>query len=174
MVSWTLVSTYCSSLIHFNSLQLICVFSWLLYYSARQTFKEATADVHDLVKLYSNTYNLPIKLVYTPTSQYQMQLGEDFISVQNKRLPAEFINSTKKRKQITFTSLKLVSLFTILCFDRRYPAYQLSQFSHIMTIWTFKPDESKWPHTGITDWSVFDGRQVWIYYGRDILIKHAR
>ncbi|KAJ8325008.1 MutS protein msh4 [Batrachochytrium dendrobatidis] len=76
---------------------------------ARQTFKEATADVHDLVKLYSNTYNLPIKLVYTPTSQYQMQLREDFISVQNKRLPAEFINSTKKRKQITFTSLKLMS-----------------------------------------------------------------
>ncbi|KAJ1332362.1 hypothetical protein BSLG_008666 [Batrachochytrium salamandrivorans] len=76
---------------------------------ARQTFKEATSDVHELIQMYSNTYGLPVKTTFTPSTQYQMHLTEDSITNSGKALPAEFINVTKKKKQIVFTSLRLLS-----------------------------------------------------------------
>ncbi|KAJ1341707.1 hypothetical protein BSLG_003728 [Batrachochytrium salamandrivorans] len=76
---------------------------------ARQTFKEATSDVHELIQMYSNTYGLPVKTTFTPSTQYQMHLTEDSITNSGKALPAEFINVTKEKKQIVFTSLRLLS-----------------------------------------------------------------
>ncbi|KAI8921701.1 muts domain V-domain-containing protein [Entophlyctis helioformis] len=66
---------------------------------ARQTYKEATNDVHDLVGHYTEKYGLPVKAIFTPAAG----LGT------NESLPAEYINASKKRKHLTFTTLRLMS-----------------------------------------------------------------
>ncbi|KAL2917178.1 MutS protein msh4 [Polyrhizophydium stewartii] len=75
---------------------------------ARQTYKEATADVHELVEHYAEQYRLPIKLAFSPTVGFQMKISLDFLP-RGQQLPAEFINRVDRGKQAVFTSLKLMS-----------------------------------------------------------------
>jgi DNA mismatch repair protein MSH4 len=73
---------------------------------ARQTYKEATEDVHELVQGYVETYGLNIKTLFSAGSGYYLSITLDQLG--DKNLPLEFINITRKKTQITFVSLKLV------------------------------------------------------------------
>eukprot|EP00842_Homolaphlyctis_polyrhiza_P006699 jgi/Hompol1/702/HPOL_000441-RA len=75
---------------------------------ARQTYSEATNDVYDLVSAYSEMYGISIKLIFSPSTGFQMTAYQDAMNG-HTALPAEFINATKKHKKLTFTSLKLMS-----------------------------------------------------------------
>lgn len=73
---------------------------------ARQTYKETTDDVYDLIKDYSEKHSLPIKSNFEVKMGFFMSIPEE--NIQGKNLPLEFINVVKKKKNIVFTTLKLV------------------------------------------------------------------
>lgn len=73
---------------------------------ARQTYKETTDDVYDLIKEYSEKYNLAIKSNFEVNMGFYMSIPEQ--DLVDKTLALEFINVIKKRKNIIFTTLKLV------------------------------------------------------------------
>ena len=73
---------------------------------ARQTYKETTDDVYDLIKFYSEKYDLPIKTNFEANMGFFMSIPEQDLGTKN--LALEFINVNKKRKNVVFTTLKLV------------------------------------------------------------------
>ena len=73
---------------------------------ARQTYKETTDDVYDLIKFYSEKYDLPIKTNFEVNMGFFMSIPEQDLGTKN--LALEFINVNKKRKNVVFTTLKLV------------------------------------------------------------------
>jgi DNA mismatch repair protein MSH4 len=73
---------------------------------ARQTYKETTDDVYDLIKDYSEKHSLPIKSNFEVNMGFYMSIPDE--NMQDKILPLEFINVVKKRKNLVFTTLKLV------------------------------------------------------------------
>jgi DNA mismatch repair protein MSH4 len=73
---------------------------------ARQTYKETTDDVHDLITYYSEKYQIPLKTNYEASTGFSISIPVDVLGDQT--LPVEFINVVKKRKNFSFTTLKLV------------------------------------------------------------------
>ncbi|KAJ3055925.1 MutS protein msh4 [Rhizophlyctis rosea] len=73
---------------------------------ARQTYMETTNDVYELVNGYREKHGLPVKLNYNPAMSFHMTLTQDQLG--DRELPEEFINVIRKKKLLTFTSLRLV------------------------------------------------------------------
>ena len=73
---------------------------------ARQTYKEATDDIHDLIAEYSDFK--PIKLQFSAGIGFFMALSLEELGVD--RMPEHFVNIVKKGKSIHFSSLKMISL----------------------------------------------------------------
>ena len=75
---------------------------------ARQTYKETTDDVHDLIKFYAQKYEIPLKSNFEVNMGFYMSISTQDLG--QKVLPVEFINENRKRQNIVFTTLKLVFL----------------------------------------------------------------
>ena len=75
---------------------------------ARKTYREGTDDCNELIETYSQQFNLPIKLKFSPVIGYFMTMGKDDIPP-NPSWPAEFINVKRKKTEVSFTSLALMS-----------------------------------------------------------------
>ncbi|KAJ3167556.1 MutS protein msh4 [Geranomyces variabilis] len=74
---------------------------------ARQTYKETTNDVYDMVTSYSDQFDLPIKVSFNPAYGFYLTLTRE--QLQGRELPLEFINVEQKKKITQFTTLKLLS-----------------------------------------------------------------
>ncbi|KAJ3230339.1 MutS protein msh4 [Chytriomyces hyalinus] len=75
---------------------------------ARQTYRESTNDVYDLVAGYSTTYGLPIKTNYSKSQGFTLKLNLADLDNSHGSMPSEFINVVKTKKQATFTTLALL------------------------------------------------------------------
>ncbi|KAI9487454.1 MAG: muts domain V-domain-containing protein [Benjaminiella poitrasii] len=71
---------------------------------ARQTYKETTEDIYDLVARYNENYNLQMKLSFTATNGFYITMTKQGTG----SLPSEFINIIKKKKTLQFTTLELL------------------------------------------------------------------
>lgn len=74
---------------------------------ARQTYKETTEDIFDLITSYGETYNLRIKLDYTAAKGYSISMQTSQLT-DGAQLPEVFINVIQKKKTLQFTTLELV------------------------------------------------------------------
>ncbi|KAI9098294.1 muts protein 4 [Phlyctochytrium arcticum] len=74
---------------------------------ARQTYKETTNDVYELLTRYHDLHNPNIKIAYSPSRGFFLSIAKE--SVGDEGLSSEFVNLVEKRKTITFTSLELLS-----------------------------------------------------------------
>ncbi|KAJ3294533.1 MutS protein msh4 [Rhizoclosmatium sp. JEL0117] len=79
---------------------------------ARQTYRESTNDVYELVASYTTRYGYPLKTNFTNTQGYTLKLSvSDLEASENPgQLPIEFINVIKSKKTISFTTLPLLGL----------------------------------------------------------------
>lgn len=77
-------------------------------YIARQTYKETTEDIYELVSNYSQTYDMSMKLQFSASSGFYITMASSQLSKHNGQLPEEFINVITKRKTLQFTTLELV------------------------------------------------------------------
>ncbi|CAG8498626.1 178_t:CDS:10 [Paraglomus occultum] len=75
---------------------------------ARQTYKETTNDVYELVNGYTEQHNIPLKIQFNPSSGFC--LSTTVSNLEHRQLPLIFINVTKKRKTLTFTTLELMKM----------------------------------------------------------------
>ena len=75
---------------------------------ARKTYREANEDCDELVDSYNHEFNLPVKLKFSPGIGYYMTVRKEEIKDESM-WPSEFINVKRKRNEISFTSLKLMS-----------------------------------------------------------------
>ena len=73
---------------------------------ARQTYKETTDDVSDLVTYYAQKHELALKTVFEVSSGFRISLA--LADLAGRTLPVEFVNAVKKGKNMVFTTLKLV------------------------------------------------------------------
>ncbi|KAL9540649.1 hypothetical protein MBANPS3_009565 [Mucor bainieri] len=74
---------------------------------ARQTYKETTEDIYDLVTTYGETYKLKIKLDYTASRGYSISMPSNQLT-EGAQLPGIFINVVQKKKTLQFTTLELL------------------------------------------------------------------
>jgi DNA mismatch repair protein MSH4 len=84
---------------------------------ARKTFDEANGDVHDLVAEYSSTlfpsllkiatYDFPIKLV-TRNGEYGLSSSTNHVA--ETLLPLLFINVSRNKTKLSFTTMDLMKL----------------------------------------------------------------
>ncbi|KAJ3372212.1 MutS protein msh4 [Allomyces arbusculus] len=73
---------------------------------ARQTYRETTRDIYQLVNDYASQYQLPLKIMYSPSAGFDMELrGHD-----NAPLPPVFVNVVKKRHGVRLTTLDIMKL----------------------------------------------------------------
>ncbi|KAG1439268.1 hypothetical protein G6F56_012344 [Rhizopus delemar] len=70
-------------------------------------YKEAIEDIYDLVTEYSETTELNMKLQFSSSSGFFIQMSISDIH-EGQTLPKKFINIVKKRKIIQFTTLELL------------------------------------------------------------------
>ncbi|KAG2230711.1 hypothetical protein INT48_003718 [Thamnidium elegans] len=75
---------------------------------ARQTYKETTEDIYELVSNYSETYNMPMKLQFSSPSGFYITLASCHLVKLDGQLPEVFINVIKKRKTLQFTTIELL------------------------------------------------------------------
>ncbi|KAF8468982.1 muts domain V-domain-containing protein [Kalaharituber pfeilii] len=73
---------------------------------ARQTFKEATEDVHQLVQELSEEYTLTLDMKYENARGYYLRVAS--LDIDDKALPAVFINVVERKKMLEFTTLELM------------------------------------------------------------------
>ncbi|KAL7751014.1 MutS protein msh4 [Sorochytrium milnesiophthora] len=73
---------------------------------ARQTYKETTNDVYNLVQSYCAQHDLTIKLQFSQQANFYLELKQDQLG--DRVLPPLFINLVKKRNTYTFTTLDLL------------------------------------------------------------------
>ncbi|RKO98133.1 hypothetical protein CAUPRSCDRAFT_1605, partial [Caulochytrium protostelioides] len=74
---------------------------------ARQTYRETSSDVYELVEQYNARYSRSFKIAYTSSMRFYLTDAEASSAAD---LPDEFINCVQKGKQLTFTTLELLSL----------------------------------------------------------------
>ncbi|KAL7330113.1 MutS protein msh4 [Mucor circinelloides] len=74
---------------------------------ARQTYKETTEDIYDLIATYGETFKLKIKLEYTASRGYSISMPTSQL-VDGAQLPDVFINVVQKKKTLQFTTLELL------------------------------------------------------------------
>ncbi|KAJ3348147.1 MutS protein msh4, partial [Allomyces javanicus] len=73
---------------------------------ARQTYRETTRDIYQLVNDYASQYQLPLKIMYSPSAGFDMELrGHD-----GAPLPPVFVNVVKKRNGVRLTTLDTMKL----------------------------------------------------------------
>ncbi|KAI8891327.1 hypothetical protein K501DRAFT_166658 [Backusella circina FSU 941] len=75
--------------------------------NTRQTYKENTEDVYELVSNYSEIYKLPFKVQFSPSKGFFIGISVDSIPT-GQQLPDEFLQPVKKRKMIQVTTLELM------------------------------------------------------------------
>jgi len=75
--------------------------------TARQTYKETTEDIYDLITTYGETFKFKIKLEYTASRGYSISMPTSQL-VDGAQLPDVFINVVQKKKTLQFTTLELV------------------------------------------------------------------
>ncbi|KAI9354044.1 muts domain V-domain-containing protein, partial [Pilaira anomala] len=75
---------------------------------ARQTYKETTEDIYEMVSNYSQMYDMTMKLQFSPTGGFYITMASSQVSKRNGQLPKEFINVITKRKTLQFTTLELL------------------------------------------------------------------
>jgi len=73
---------------------------------ARQVYKEVTEDVHQLVEGMSKEYNLPLELKYETGRGYYLRLPAS--EIEDKPLPAIFVNLVKRKKVVEFSALEML------------------------------------------------------------------
>ncbi|CAG8611279.1 2676_t:CDS:10 [Ambispora gerdemannii] len=73
---------------------------------ARQTYKETINDIYELVNGYTEQYKVPLKIQFNPATGFH--LSTSIGNLQDRTLPLVFINVSKKRKTLTFTTLELM------------------------------------------------------------------
>lgn len=71
---------------------------------ARQTYKETTDDVYNLITSYAEQYGLPLKPHFNPTAGFQIVCPRDLVP---HDLPLVFTNLVLRKKQAFFTTLDL-------------------------------------------------------------------
>ncbi|GAN05554.1 mutS protein homolog 4 [Mucor ambiguus] len=74
---------------------------------ARQTYKETTEDIYDLIATYGETYKLKIKIYYTASRGYSISMPTSQLA-DGAQLPDVFINVVQKKKTLQFTTLELL------------------------------------------------------------------
>ncbi|KAG1103377.1 hypothetical protein G6F42_017230 [Rhizopus arrhizus] len=74
---------------------------------ARQTYKETTEDIYDLITTYGETFKFKIKLEYTASRGYSISMPTSQL-VDGAQLPDVFINVVQKKKTLQFTTLELL------------------------------------------------------------------
>ncbi|KAJ1915025.1 MutS protein msh4 [Mycoemilia scoparia] len=73
---------------------------------ARKAFDEANQDLIDIIQKYSDEYELNIKVQSRNGTKYHMAVPhEDF---ENKEIPEELVNVSKKKNSYTFTSISMI------------------------------------------------------------------
>jgi DNA mismatch repair protein MSH4 len=72
---------------------------------ARQTYKETTNDIHQLITTYGEQFGIPLKPHFSPTTGYQICCQRD--RVNKDELPMMFTNVVVRKKQLFFTTLDL-------------------------------------------------------------------
>ncbi|KAG9700911.1 hypothetical protein KCU95_g662, partial [Aureobasidium melanogenum] len=72
---------------------------------ARQTYKEANMDVHDLVDELQETHKLQLDLKYDSARQYYLSLNAS--ELEDRNLPPVFINVIRKNNKIECSTLDL-------------------------------------------------------------------
>ncbi|KAI9331199.1 muts domain V-domain-containing protein [Obelidium mucronatum] len=78
---------------------------------ARQTYRESTNDVYDLVTQYNTTFGYQIKTNFAASQGFTFKLSvADLEGSDTPNLPMEFINVVKTKKTIGFTTLALLGL----------------------------------------------------------------
>ncbi|CEP19938.1 hypothetical protein [Parasitella parasitica] len=73
----------------------------------RQTYKETTEDIYDLIANYEETFNLKLKLDYTAAKGYSISIQINRLSDET-HLPDIFIDVIQKKKTLQFTTLELL------------------------------------------------------------------
>ncbi|KAI8815605.1 muts domain V-domain-containing protein [Fimicolochytrium jonesii] len=74
---------------------------------ARQTYRETTNDVYDLVTSYSEKHEINFRVVYNASLGFYITASREELGARD--LPLEFINVKMKRKVLECTTLKLLS-----------------------------------------------------------------
>lgn len=74
---------------------------------ARQTYKEATEDVHSLVAALAVEHDLPLEMKFEIGRGYYLRLSAS--DIEDKPLPPIFVNVVVRKKVVVeFTTLELV------------------------------------------------------------------
>ena len=73
---------------------------------ARQTYKETTEDIYELVEQYNESYGLQMKLQFNVSNGFYITMVR--AAEEECDLPTEFINVIKKKKTIRCTTVVLV------------------------------------------------------------------
>lgn len=73
---------------------------------SRQTYKEATEDVHTLVEELTRGYELPIELRFETGRGYYFRLAAT--ELEDKPLPEVFVNVVKRKKWVEMTTLDMM------------------------------------------------------------------
>ncbi|KAG1463735.1 hypothetical protein G6F46_001738 [Rhizopus delemar] len=83
--------------------------SWRQWFTrSRQAYKEAIEDIYELVVEYSESTKLNMKLQFSASNGFFIQISTSELSDEDgKVLPENFINVVKKRKVLQFTTLEL-------------------------------------------------------------------
>lgn len=108
---------------------LVCIMidqNWSLFYfyinthsniinnvKARQTYKETTEDIYDLVSNYSQRFGMQMKLEFSASSGFFITMATSQLDKNDGVLPDEFINVITKKKSLHFTTLELVIIIYI-------------------------------------------------------------
>ncbi|KAK9762835.1 MutS protein msh4 [Basidiobolus ranarum] len=73
---------------------------------ARQTYKEATNDVYELVNTYKEKHEIELKINFSHSMGFFLSVQAD--QLLENELPHIFINVTRKKKLLVFTSMELL------------------------------------------------------------------
>ncbi|KAI8383998.1 muts domain V-domain-containing protein [Blakeslea trispora] len=73
---------------------------------ARQTYKETTEDIYELIEQYNEAYGLQMKLQFNSSSGFYITIAKT--DDEEHPLPPEFINIIKKKKSLQFTTVALL------------------------------------------------------------------
>ncbi|RIB07458.1 muts domain V-domain-containing protein [Gigaspora rosea] len=72
----------------------------------KQTYKETVNDIYEKVEQYNKQYEIPLKIQFSPTTGFYLSISAEQLG--NSQLPLVFINVSKKKKTLTFTTLELM------------------------------------------------------------------
>jgi len=86
---------------------------------ARRTYTESIDDVYQLVNQYAEEFEQPVTLKFSPSLGFHLSLT---LSSSVDKIPAMFVNVTKKKNKATCTTLELVRTRPIPILNTTKPA----------------------------------------------------